>query len=237
MWTIGITGHVAAGKSAVASYLESLGCLRVDADALARESFTDPKVLQALRERFGDSIFLPAQTQVDRAELAKQVFGESAASRHALGDLNEIVHPWVRQRMLQTLREHAAGKLTANDLDSGDLEASDLDSGDLEASVHHVRVLDVPLLIESGWVYACDEVWCVTADDAILLSRARDRGWPEGEWQRRTARQVPISRKRSLATRIIDNGGNLHHLHRQIDRAMLQMRKKISEMSPDDHCW
>lgn len=258
MWTIGITGHVAGGKSVISARLESAGCVRADADAYARESFSDAGILDDLMQRFGDAIFLPhgevrkessqgnpasspetlppesiassatsnrSDLVVDRAALARIVFGNTAESKAALEDLNAIVHPWVRRRILDQLSQ--LRRQPTQDLISSD------NSGQSEPIV----VLDIPLLIESGWIFSCDEVWCVTADAAELRARAKARGWPDGEWQRRTDRQIPISRKESLSTRIFTNSGTLESLYQQIDRALTETRIKISQMRRDDHCW
>ena len=89
---VGLTGGIAAGKSAVARVLQERGALLVDSDALARlvlEKGTDG--LAAVRDEFGDRV-ITADGELDRVEMARIVFGDEGARQR----LNRIVHPRIR---------------------------------------------------------------------------------------------------------------------------------------------
>lgn len=86
---VGLTGGIAAGKSAVARVLQERGALLVDSDALARlvlEKGTDG--LAAVQDEFGDRV-ITADGELDRVEMARIVFGDEGARQR----LNRIVHP------------------------------------------------------------------------------------------------------------------------------------------------
>lgn len=91
---IGLTGGVGAGKSTVAREFARLGALVIDADVVAREVVARGTPGQdAVLARFGRSV-LGADGELDRAALAREVFGDDTAR----SDLNAIVHPLVGRR-------------------------------------------------------------------------------------------------------------------------------------------
>ena len=103
---IGITGPIGCGKSTVAGWLAARGAVAIDADAEARAVTApgQPAHAQVL-ERFGDAVRGP-DGPLDRAALARLVFADPAALR----DLEAIVHPAVRRRILAAITSvEAAG--------------------------------------------------------------------------------------------------------------------------------
>ncbi len=81
----GLTGGIAAGKSAVAQILSELGASILDADQIARElSAPGGKAAPAILKRFGT---------LDRAELRAKIFQDSKAKR----DLEGILHPLIQE--------------------------------------------------------------------------------------------------------------------------------------------
>ena len=102
-FTIGLTGGIASGKSAVAAMFVSLGVEVIDTDVVAREVVAPGRPgLDALRAAFGDSILTPSG-ELDRAKMRKLVFAD--ARKRQL--LESILHPLIRARTLEKLR--AAG--------------------------------------------------------------------------------------------------------------------------------
>jgi dephospho-CoA kinase len=91
MFTAGLTGGLASGKSFVGKTLAELGCHLIEADELGHRVIEPDGLAHAavLRE-FGT---------VDRKELAGMVFGNP----ERLAVLNAIVHPAVHQREREIL--------------------------------------------------------------------------------------------------------------------------------------
>lgn len=94
---VGLTGGIAAGKSAVADHFAALGVPVHDADLAAREVIAPGTAgLQEIVERFGHGI-LDAGGSLDRGAMRERVFADAAA-RQAL---EAIIHPRVRQWLLE----------------------------------------------------------------------------------------------------------------------------------------
>jgi dephospho-CoA kinase len=88
---VGLTGGIGSGKSTVSALLAERGAVIVDADVITRElQRPGQPVLEAIVERFGQSVLLP-DGELDRPALAAIVFSDP----DALKDLNAIVHPAV----------------------------------------------------------------------------------------------------------------------------------------------
>lgn len=157
---IGLTGPIGCGKSTVAGWLESLGGRLVDMDALARHA-TAPgtSTLPAIRHCFGDRVFA-ADGSLDRAALAAIVFRDPAA----LADLERIVHPAVRERLVE---EVAAA---------------------IAACVPFV-VIEAIKLVESGIAADCDAVWIVDCSQEAQRARLSVRGLAPEDAERRMAAQ------------------------------------------------
>lgn len=136
---------------------------------------------------------LTAAGTLDRKSLAQLVFGDPLARRQ----LEAITHPPVRAAIRKEL-EAATGAGTS-------------------------VLLDIPLLLESGWVPACDHVVFVHASDAVRAARAATRGWDERELARREAAQASLAEKRACARFVIDNNGTREAMAQQVDAILRQL--------------
>ncbi len=179
---IGLTGPIGCGKSTVAGWLgERAGVVVIDADRFAREVLEPGEpALDAVIARFGGGLVGPDGV-LDRAALGRIVFADSAALR----DLEAIVHPAVRPRILDAVARAVA-------------EGADL------------VVIEAIKLVEGGLAALCDEVWLVTCDPAVQLERVVSRGSEPADADRRIAAQGDLTdRLRPAATRVIDTSGTL----------------------------
>lgn len=190
MLTVGLTGGIGSGKSAVSRLLASFGAVVVDADLVARE-VVEPGTpgLARVVEEFGPDV-LQADGSLDRPRLGALVFADDDARRR----LNAVVHPLVGERtaaLLQQAQDDGA----------------------------RVVVHDVPLLVENGLAPMYDAVVVVAASPETQLDRlVRLRGMSEQEARQRIAAQAPLADKLAVATHVIENDGPLQDLAPQVER-------------------
>lgn len=189
---VGLLGGIASGKSRVSSLLGAHGAAVLDADRLAHEELGSPAVRAEVLSIFGESVFEATSGEVDRRALGRAVFGDPARLRR----LEEILHPRVMARIAAELDAKRAGP----------------------GEPRRVVVLDVPLLLEASGIGLCDEVVFIDVPLEMRLERVRERGWAEGELERRESRQAPLARKRAAAGFVIDNGGDLMATAAQVER-------------------
>lgn len=194
MLVIGLTGGIATGKSTVSRMLRELGAPVVDADAIVHElQQPGTPVTMAIGREFGPEVIRP-DGSLDRAALGRIVFSDPARRKA----LEAIVHPAVRERMYAEMeRCRQAG----------------------EPAV----VLDIPLLIESGWQRTVDQVWLVYVDRATQLARLIGRdGLTPAAAEQRLAAQMDLEAKRAMAHFIIDNRGTLDETRVQVEAVWRQ---------------
>lgn len=90
--TVGVTGPFASGKSTFVRLLGELGAETVSSDEIVHELLAgDERAVRRVAERFGEKV--RGERGIDRAALAREVFGDS----EALKDLESILHPLVRE--------------------------------------------------------------------------------------------------------------------------------------------
>ena len=199
MIVIGLVGKIGAGKSTVARMFAALGAEVIDADAAAHEVLEEPEVRDAVVARFGAAVVDPAG-RVSRAAVAARVFGATPDHAAALADLEAIVHPPVRRRIAARLAALAAD------------ENAD--------GRRRVAVLDVPLLVQSGWDAACDPLVVVECAEDVRRSRLAARGWSPEQissrdraWERAGGRPLPPEK-----TSAVDASGDPAYTAQQVER-------------------
>jgi dephospho-CoA kinase len=200
MLNVALTGNIAAGKSTVVDLFHRWGATIIDADALAREAQTPGgEVLAAIAGRFGADV-LASDGTLDRAALRGKVMGDQAA----LDALNQIVHPAVRRRRDELLREAGA-------------------AGDL------LVVNDIPLLFEALDPTQFDAVVLVDTSAALRRTRLRTmRGLSNDEADRMIAAQMPAERKRGQSDFVIENEGSLKQLERRARTVFDDLRHRAA---------
>ncbi len=88
---VGLTGGMGCGKSTAAAFFADRGFQRLDSDAIVHDILqTNPKVVQAIRNKLGDSM-LAADGSVRRDRVGAVVFNDPAA----LAWLEDLLHPLV----------------------------------------------------------------------------------------------------------------------------------------------
>lgn len=190
MITLGITGGIGSGKSAVAARLaEKPGVRVVVADDVAKRLMQeDPALRAALAERFGPETY-DAGGRLDRARLAERVFADA----RELADLNALVHPAVRRAMLD-----AVERARADGVALLAYEAALIFETGADRHLDAVAVVDAPLEVR---------VARVTARDGVRREQVVER----------MRHQLPPETLRRLADHVIENDGDLDYLHAQVD--------------------
>jgi dephospho-CoA kinase len=190
MLTIGITGPIGCGKSTVARWLgERAGVEVIDADHEARLVLApETPEVEAVYRRFGTTLRRP-NGELDRAALGRIVFNDDAALR----DLEAIVHPAVRPRILAAIERARA-------------------TGARAVAVEAIK------LVEGGLAELCDEVWLVTCEPVVQRDRLIGRGDAADDAAVRIETQGDlVERLRPRATRVVDTGEESAVTHARVD--------------------
>ena len=194
---IGLTGPIGCGKSTVARWLgEAHGVVVIDADHEARAVLRPGTAeVAAVYARFGEALRRPDGT-LDRGALGRIVF----ADPRALRDLEAMVHPAVRPRILAAI------------------EAA-------ERSGARVVVVEAIKLVEGGLADLCDETWLVICDPDVQRRRLVDRGsTPEDAAARIGAQGDLAGRLRRHATRVLDTSGSITETRSLVEAALASAR-------------
>jgi dephospho-CoA kinase len=147
IFTVGLTGGIASGKSSIASDLKALGAFAVDADKLGHEAYRRGSATHAAIVReFGAGVVDAQSGEIDRGKLGQIVFGDAARMRA----LTDIVWP-------------AIGVLLRQSLDGA------------ERSGAAIAVVEAAVLLEAGWQTHVDEVWVAWVPREVAVQRVMQR--------------------------------------------------------------
>ena len=179
MYTIGLTGGIASGKTTVSNLFAEAGAAVVDADIAARKVVEPGQPsLEKIADAFGKEI-LDESGGLDRTALREKVFASEAARK----ELEAILHPAIREFMHQWIAA---------------LEA--------EGFPYCVRV--VPLLVETGQHKDVDRTLVVDVPRETQIERLmlRDGGSDELAEQI-LASQASREERLAIADDVIKNDG------------------------------
>ena len=192
MKIIGITGGVGAGKSTVLDIIRNnCSCFVIIADKAAHEvEKKGQKCHEELVELLGGDI-LGADGEIDKKAMAARIFDKG--NRELLRQVNEIVHPRVKEYILNLIEEHR--------------KMGDVDWLFIEAA----------LLIEDGYKEICDELWYIYADEEIRASRLKaSRGYSDEKIRDIMQSQNDDAVFRANCDYVIENNGDLEITRKQI---------------------
>ncbi|MFF0726526.1 dephospho-CoA kinase [Streptomyces sp. NPDC004134] len=186
MLTVGLTGGIGAGKSAVSRLLASYGAVLVDSDTIARE-VVEPGTpgLAAVVAEFGDGV-LAADGSLDRAELGSIVFADAERRRA----LNAIVHPLVRERSAALQEAAGPDAIVVNDVPL--LAENDL-----------AGLYDVVVVVDAAPATRLDRL-------------VRLRGMAADEARSRMAAQATREQRLAIADIVVDNDGTPEELAERV---------------------
>jgi dephospho-CoA kinase len=193
--SVAITGGIACGKSLFSAYLQQLGVEILDADDVVHAlQASGGEAVEPIRARFGSQV-IAHDGSVDRGRLGQIVFSDPKARK----DLNEIVHPLVRDR-IQRWREHPGGCA--------------------------IKAVVIPLLFEVGWEDDWDLIICVQSDTQTQIDRLmRFRGLSAEQAHQRLDSQMPMAEKAARAHLTVNNNageGTLASEAKRIYRLLME---------------
>ncbi len=180
---IGLTGNIACGKSAVGKILEAHGIPVLDSDSVVHELYAeDDKVKTEVLKAFGT---------LDRKEIGKVVFGDTAEAKLKRKQLEEIIHPAVDNRLRQWIREHNHRPLLFN---------------------------LVPLIFEAHLESRYDYIVTVLTPENQQIERLKRRNpnLSDEEILKRIRSQMPQEQKALKSNYVLDNSQDLNYLAAQV---------------------
>ncbi|MDR7122631.1 dephospho-CoA kinase [Rheinheimera soli] len=186
-YIVGLTGGIGSGKTTVANLFHDLGVQSVDADLVARDVVMPGETaLVAITEHFGHGI-LQQDGQLDRAALRARIFADETKKQW----LNQLLHPLIRQRLLQQLADCTSG----------------------------YALLIAPLLLENKLQTYTDRVLVVDVPPELQLSRTIQRdGVPAEQVQNILNSQLSRPERLQGADDVLLNTVPLSQLQAQIQQ-------------------
>lgn len=203
---IGLCGGIASGKSVVANELERLGALVIRADQIGHQVLAEEDVKRRLIEFFGVDIKDTATGELSRPKIASLVFGNSSKAQENLRFLESVTHPRIRERILQKLH---------------DLKTQE--------NAPQTVVLDIPLLLESGWDTICQQIIFVATPESLRIQNASKRGWSQADYLARQAMQMPLPEKEKRSSVVFTNAGTLEDLQAKVSKWYQEVLQKLPE--------
>lgn len=180
MKIIGITGGIGTGKSTVLNFLkQEYNAYIVEADRLAHELMLPGEAAyRQITDIFGTDI-LSTDGTIDRNRLGTIVFRDAEALRK----LNAVIHPAVKQHILQ-----------------------DIEAKKKEGNAQYY-VIEAALLIEDGYKTICDELWYIYTEREERIRRLiAGRGGSREKWEHVIGNQSSDDYYRTNCDYVIDNG-------------------------------
>jgi len=195
---VGLTGGIGAGKSTVADMFSKLGAFVIRSDELARQVI-EPNTtgFQKVLSRFGNQI-LQENGSIDRTKLAQIVFNDQSA----LKDLEEIIHPLVRNKTNEIIDAQTQETIVVN---------------------------EVPLLLEKNMENLFDFLVVVISSEKNRINRLLKRGISEVDAKKRMKLQVSDEQRKTSADFLIANDGNIEQLEADVSKvwqALLERKFK-----------
>ena len=188
MLEIGLTGGIGSGKSTAAAAFVKYGAALIDADQIVRDlQQPGERVFEEMLSKWGSDI-LTSDGQLDRQLVANIVF----SNPEELTELNEIVHPAVREEM--TIRRG------------------------VHLDTDNTVILEIPLLVESGY-RNFDAIVVVDVDTEIAVERlVEHRSFEEEDARKRIEKQVSRDSRTEIADYVIKNNSSIEAFEEEINK-------------------
>ncbi len=194
MKVIGITGGVGAGKSEVLTFLSKhYNCRVIMADRAAHQ-LEEPggRCYEPLLALLGPDV-LTLDGRIDRQKMAARIFGDSLI----LQQVNAIVHPAVKEYLLEQIAQERAAKK------------------------FDYLFIEAALLLEEGYAEIVDDLWYIHAEAAIRRQRLKAaRGYTDEKIDSILSKQLPEEAFYEQCRVVIENSGTLAGVYQQIEKEL-----------------
>jgi dephospho-CoA kinase len=194
MVQLAVTGNMGCGKTTICEMLISQGIPVYFSDNRAKELMNqDQSLIQHIEKLFGNESYRDGL--LNRKWLAERVFKDSKA----LNDLNNLVHPVVRQDYIEWVNQQS----------------------------QDVVAYESAIVLEHGSEGKFDVVILVSCPEKLRLERIQQRDdLIQDEIQSRTRFQWSDEKKRKLADHVIENI-NLSETEQQVKTVLSLIRKQF----------
>lgn len=196
--SVGLTGGIASGKSAVSQRLAEHGAIIIDADILAREAL-EPGTsgLEEVVDTFGSGV-LTESGALDREALGQIVF----ADEDARAKLNAIVHPRVRDARNALRAQAPEDAVVVEDIP-------------LLVETGQADRFDVVVVVSAPVEQRLDRI-------------VQHRNTSPEDAQSRIDAQTSEAERTAVADVVLDNSGTLEELHAQVDELYEKLRERVT---------
>lgn len=191
MIILGITGAVGAGKSTIMNRLkEQYGAYTIQADQVGHLLMKKGQICyEEILKQFGDKI-LAENAEIDRKKLGSIVF----SNRELLLKLNHIIHPAVKQYILDQIKEQRRQGCA-------------------------LFVMEAALLLEEHYDAICDDLWYIYVNDEVRRIRLKaDRGYSDEKITEILKNQLEDGIFRERCRYVVENNGDFDQTFEQIDK-------------------
>ena len=194
---IGLTGGIASGKTTVSDFFKKLGIQVIDADVISHEvTKPDGSAFEEIMSSFGSTI-LNENGLIDRKKMRAIIFNDQNKKE----ELEEIIHPKVREEMLKLISQ-------SND---------------------HYLIISVPLLVETGMDQMLDRTLVVDCSEETQIDRLMHRDKITfQEAQSILINQANRSARLKVADDLILNEKNVNLS--ELEKEVLELHKRYSKL-------
>jgi len=214
---IAVTGGIAAGKSTVVNHLHSLGAFVIDYDVLARK-VVEPgsAVLQQIVGIFGENA-VKNDGSLNRAFIAKHVFGYSNESCENRKKLELLIHPAIYD-CAKTLESEYVNKISE-------------ENSNVLGSMSSIIVHDIPLLAQviDSIPFSFDHIITVEAPKEIRVKRMiSERNMTERQALARINSQLPSKMRKNIADFVVDSTRPMESMLKSVDNMLKTWLQEIN---------
>lgn len=194
MRVIGITGGVGSGKTALLAYIEErYRCRVLLADEMAHQVMEPGQPCYEKLIALLSRGILQEDGRIHKGRMAAEIFG----SQERLKAVNGIIHPAVKEKILEEIRRAR--------------EEGELDFFFVEAA----------LLIEDGYLDIVDEMWYIYSAGEVRRKRLKEsRNYSDEKIKAIMESQLTDEEFRKYCSVVIDNNENMSTAFGQIDRRL-----------------